>query len=186
MKKKFLHHIHEMGFYILILLFRCVKVSRTWCAGRTGFWCCQVALVSGPDVLVFAFQHLVISSANCLCCLWLEPVPHVVLVMSEFLGVQLSLWSSDSGILLYWDPGYVRAPGSQFVSGYYRSGWRARALDLVQVQVQAGGICLRQDRVHIFLVPVGVQIIPGVVADAVASPVILGISEHRKYFEQKS
>jgi hypothetical protein len=29
-----------------VLLFQCFGVSRTCCGGRTGFWWCQVALVS--------------------------------------------------------------------------------------------------------------------------------------------
>ena len=48
---------------------------------------------------MLASGHLVISSATCPRCLWLEPVPPVIMVVSELLRVQLSLWSWDPEIL---------------------------------------------------------------------------------------
>lgn len=86
--------------------------------------------------------HPLISSANWICCLWLGPAYPVSLVVSELLGVQMSLWSCDSVILWSWDHGVskllwscdlgcVRAPTCQASSGCHRSWWGARVLDLL-------------------------------------------------------
>jgi hypothetical protein len=48
-------------------------------------------------VLMLASHHLIISTATCLSCLWLEPVPSVILVVPELLRVHLFLWSCDPG-----------------------------------------------------------------------------------------
>ena len=39
-------------------------ISRNCCGRRTGFWWCQVSLVSVGKVLVLAFPHLVISGVH--------------------------------------------------------------------------------------------------------------------------
>jgi hypothetical protein len=41
-----------------------------------------VVLVSVSKILTFAFRHLVISGFSCYSCLWLELVPHVILLAS--------------------------------------------------------------------------------------------------------
>jgi hypothetical protein len=84
---------------------------RTCSCGRIGFWWCQVTLVSVAYVLLLPCPHYI----------WLEPAFPVIWVVSELLRVQLSLLSCDSGILWSWDPGCVRAPGSQAASGTLRS-----------------------------------------------------------------
>jgi hypothetical protein len=89
--------------------------------GRIGFWWCQVNLVCVVYVLMLASRYLIISSATWPRYISLEPVLPVILVVSELLRVQLSLWSCDSVILWSRDPGYVRAPGSQATSGTLRS-----------------------------------------------------------------
>jgi hypothetical protein len=61
----------------LNLAFQNVGVSRIRCGGSTGFWWCQVVLVSVSKILMFAFHHLVISGVRCSSCLWLELVPSV-------------------------------------------------------------------------------------------------------------
>jgi hypothetical protein len=66
---------------------------------------------------MLVLSHLVISTATCPHCLWLELAPPVILAVPELLRVQLSLWPCDSGILGFWDPVYVRAPESQPASG---------------------------------------------------------------------
>ena len=45
--------------------------------GRTGFWWCQIALVSVANVLALASCHLVICGVSWSCCLWLWLVPPV-------------------------------------------------------------------------------------------------------------
>jgi hypothetical protein len=50
-------------------------VSRAHCGGRTGFWWCQVALVSVSYVPALASCHLVISGVSWSCYLWLWLVP---------------------------------------------------------------------------------------------------------------
>ena len=66
----------------LNLAFQNVGVSRIRCGGSTGFWWCQVVLVSVSKILMFAFHHLVISGVRCSSCLWLELVPSVILLAS--------------------------------------------------------------------------------------------------------
>jgi hypothetical protein len=80
-----------MEFQVRFLLYRYVGVSRACCCVRTGFWCCQVALVSVAFILVLASCELIISCVNWPCYLWLEPFPPVNLVMMILLGVKLSL-----------------------------------------------------------------------------------------------
>jgi hypothetical protein len=60
----------------------CVGVSRTHCGGKTGFWWCQVALVSVAYVLALASCHLVISGVSLSCCLWLWLVSPASLCVS--------------------------------------------------------------------------------------------------------
>jgi hypothetical protein len=145
---------------IRILLFWCDGVSRTCYGGRIGFWCCQVILVSVAYVLMLASCHLIISSATCSCYIWLEPVLSVILVVSELLSVQLSLWSCDLGScgpeilgvsellgvklpLGPWDPGvtkllwscdpeHVREPGSGASSGCCGTGCEVSAQGLLR------------------------------------------------------
>jgi hypothetical protein len=85
----------------------------------------------------------------------------MILVVSELLRVQLSLGCCDSGILGSWDPGCVRAPGSQASSGTLRfwcdqapgcirapgsgisswccgTGCRVQAQDLIRAPTQTG------------------------------------------------
>jgi hypothetical protein len=78
----FLNHLPalwDMIFLIWILLFGYTGVFRTQCRGHTGFWWCQVVLVSVSNILTFAFCHQVISGVRCSGCLWLELVPPVIL-----------------------------------------------------------------------------------------------------------
>lgn len=39
-------------------------------------------LVSVSKILTFVFHHLIISDVRCSCCLWLEPIPAVILLAS--------------------------------------------------------------------------------------------------------
>ena len=64
----------------------------------------QVNVVSVAYILMLASCHLIISSATYPCYIWLEPVLPVILVVSELLRVQISLWSCDSVILWSCDP----------------------------------------------------------------------------------
>jgi hypothetical protein len=89
--------------------------------GRVWFWWCQVTLVSVASVLTLASCHLIIWSACCPQYIWLVPVLAVILVQSELLRDQISLWSCDSGILWMWDSGCVRVLGSQASSETLRS-----------------------------------------------------------------
>ena len=68
---------HKMWFYIQVLHFLCVGVSRTYYGGRTGFWWLQVTLVSFGNFLVLVLNYLVISGVNWSCCLCQELVPFV-------------------------------------------------------------------------------------------------------------
>jgi hypothetical protein len=101
-------------------LFWCDGVSRTCYGGRIGCWWCQVTLVSFVYILMLASRHLIISSATCPCYILLDPFLPVILVVSELLRVQLSLWPCDPVILWSWNLGCVRAPGSQAASGILR------------------------------------------------------------------
>jgi hypothetical protein len=112
------------------LAFWCDGISRICYSGRIGFWWCQLTLVSIAYVHMLASCHLIISSATCPHHIWLEPVLPVILVVSELLRVQLSLWSYDSGILWSWDSRCVRALGSQAASGTLRS-WCDQALEIL-------------------------------------------------------
>jgi hypothetical protein len=75
-------------------------------------------------VLALASHHLVISSGTCTHCFWLEPAPPVILVVSELLRVQLSLWSCNPEIL------GVRSSGSQAASGILKS-WCDQAPEIL-------------------------------------------------------
>jgi hypothetical protein len=81
---KIFYQHHEIWFKIQILLFQCVRVSRTLCGGSTGFLWCQLVSVFVGKILEFAFHHLVISGVRYSCCLWLDLVP------------PMSLWASVS------------------------------------------------------------------------------------------
>ena len=100
---KIFYHIHEMGYYIRILLFSCFRISRAFSGGRIGFWCCQVVLM----LLFVAYirpltsHHLVFSGVDWSCCYWLEPDSTVSLVMldllmSDCLWVWIAVWSAWS------------------------------------------------------------------------------------------
>jgi hypothetical protein len=93
-------------------------------------------------VFMLASCHLIISRATCPHYIWLEPVLPVILVMSELLRVQLSLWSCDYGILRSWDPGCVRAPGSQAASGNLRSWYDQAPGILESLDLVVLGVCL--------------------------------------------
>jgi hypothetical protein len=103
--------------------------------------------------------RLVISSATCPGYVWLEPVLPVILVVSEFLPVKLSLGSCDLEVLGVsellkvklplgpWDPGVtkllgpcdsgcVRAPGSEAASGRYEASCRVCAQGLLRAGAQ--------------------------------------------------
>jgi hypothetical protein len=97
--------------------FSCVIVY----AGLSMLGWFQVTLVYVAYVLMLASRHLVITSATCPHYIRLEPVLPLILVASELFRVQLSLWSCVSGILWYWDAGYVRVLGSQPASKTLRS-----------------------------------------------------------------
>jgi hypothetical protein len=124
-----------------------------------------------------------------------EPVPPMMLVVSELLRFQLTLWSWELGLsellgvklyLGFWNPGVIkllrscciRAPGSQVFSGFCRGGWGARVLGLLQPWC-------KMERTHAFswvgfcvsLVPVGVPIRLVAGKDVVALAVILSLSE---------
>ena len=98
-------------------------VSRPSYGGRTEFWWCQITWVFVAYVLVLSSCHLVIAGATCTHCLWPEPVPPDILVVSDLLRVQLSLWSCDPEIL------GVTAPESQAASGIQKS-WFDQALEI--------------------------------------------------------
>jgi hypothetical protein len=57
-----------------------VRLSRTVCGGHTGFWWCQMALVSVSNK--FAFHYLVISGVRCSSCLWMKLVAPVIVISS--------------------------------------------------------------------------------------------------------
>jgi hypothetical protein len=97
--------------------FWCDSVSRTCYGGIIGLWWCQVILVFVAYVLTFVSHHLIFSSATCPHYIWLEPDLPVILVVSELLRVQLSLWSYDSRILWSWDPGCIRTPRNLWSCG---------------------------------------------------------------------
>ena len=65
-----------------VLIFWFVGVSRACCGGRTGFWWCQVALVSVVYVLALGSCHLVISGVSWYSCPWLWLVPSASLCVS--------------------------------------------------------------------------------------------------------
>ena len=50
-----------MWFKVRVFLFWCVGISSACCGGRTGFWWCQITLVSFAYILALASCHLVIS-----------------------------------------------------------------------------------------------------------------------------
>ena len=138
-------------------------VSRTCYNGRTGFWWCQVTLVSVAYVLYLASLPLGISSATYTHCLWLELVCLVFLVVSELLRFQMSLWSIDPEILhvrvpriqaasrilkswhdqtpknlCYYDHGCVRTPGSPASSGCWVVGFKASIRNLLRALAKTG------------------------------------------------
>ena len=65
-----------------VLFFWYVGTSRAHCGRRTGFWWCQIILVSVAYVLALASCHLVISGVSWSCCLWLWLVPPASLCVS--------------------------------------------------------------------------------------------------------
>jgi hypothetical protein len=84
------------------LAFWCVRVSRDFCGDRTGFWWCQVGLVSVADILVLASCHLVISDISWSCFLWLWlDVPNSLCVSTPrrpvLSGWNLGMKSSGTG-----------------------------------------------------------------------------------------
>jgi hypothetical protein len=85
------------------------------------FWSCQVILVSVVSVLMLTSCHLIISCAPCPWYIQLDPVLSVIPVESDFLRVQLSLWSCDSGILWWWNSGCASVLDSQASSETLRS-----------------------------------------------------------------
>jgi hypothetical protein len=64
------------------LLFWCVEVSTARWGGRTGFWWCQIALVSVAYALALASHYLVISGVSWSFWLWLWLVPPASLSVS--------------------------------------------------------------------------------------------------------
>ena len=58
---KGLYDLHEMGFKIAVLLFRCVRIFTACWSRRDGFWCCHIALAFVDYFLVLAFCSLVVS-----------------------------------------------------------------------------------------------------------------------------
>jgi hypothetical protein len=149
---KVLYHLQDLWFPISwILLLRCVEVFRACCSGITGLWLCHVTLISVAYMLVLDSCHLVISGVNWLCCLWLDTISPMILVVSELRGFQLSMW--------FWDLGCVRLPGGQAASeilgmlvvlvvkllldmGCGQSGWKARAQGLFP------GACANLEHLH--------------------------------------
>jgi hypothetical protein len=89
---------------------------------RTGFWLCQVTLVFVAYVFILATCHLFISSITCPCCLWLDPVLPVILVVSELLRVQLSLWPCHSGMLWSWEVHVSELLGVKLRQGFWNPG----------------------------------------------------------------
>jgi hypothetical protein len=87
-------------------------------------------------VLTLASCYLTLSSATCPHYIWLEPVLPVILVVSELLRDQLSLWSCDSGILWSYDPGRVRVPGSGASSGSCGTGCGVLAQGLLRSRLE--------------------------------------------------
>ena len=67
---KDLYHLHEMGFEVRILLFSCVRLSRTCCGRRAGICWCQIALASVNYVLAHAFNNLVVPVSSRLLVLF--------------------------------------------------------------------------------------------------------------------
>jgi hypothetical protein len=86
------------------LLFWCVWVSRACCSGRTGFWWCQVALVSVTYVLSLVSHHLLISVVSWSCCLWVwlvlpaslcVSIPERLVFSGKNLGMRaVATWSA--------------------------------------------------------------------------------------------
>ena len=99
-----------------VLVFWCVGVSRVHFSGRTGFWWCQVVLVSVAYVLVLVFHHLVTSAVSWSYCLWLWLVPPANLCVSTpvrpvFSGRNLGMNSCGTGSDLgYWKRSGVSRP----------------------------------------------------------------------------
>ena len=85
---------------------------------------------------MFLRLPLSISSATCPHYLT-EPALPIILVVSEFLIVQPSLGSCDSGILWSWNSGCVRVPRSQAASGTLRS-WCDQAPGILAVLEHLG------------------------------------------------
>ena len=106
------------------LLFRCDGISWTWYGRSIGFWWCHVTLVFVAYDFTRSSRHLILSSATFSCYIWLRPVLPAILVVSELLRVQLSLWSCNPEILDVseilgvklplgpWDPGVTKLLGS--------------------------------------------------------------------------
>jgi hypothetical protein len=90
---KVLYHMQGMIFSIWILLFMCVGVSMAWCSGKTGFWCCQVALVSVAYVVILASG------------IWLSLVPTGLAVSWLSLTLLWTWWCQNS-----WESSYLLDP----------------------------------------------------------------------------
>jgi hypothetical protein len=98
-----------------------------------------VALVSAAYILVLASHHLDISGVNWPCCLSLEPVPPVSLVMLDFwVGLSLSVGGSLEHLIC--DPGCCRLPESQVDSG---CGWGGECCSQKQMRTRRN-MCLQQ------------------------------------------
>jgi hypothetical protein len=137
-----------------ILLFRYVWVWRAWCGGRTGFWWCQVALISVAYVLVLPSCHLVISGVS---------------------------WSavSDWSLSLLWacELECVRTPGGQSVSGcdWGGDGWSIGSTPRHRCKQE--GFCPSWVGFLCLLGPQWVPVRPNIGAIVIDSPVILDVSE---------
>jgi hypothetical protein len=93
----------------------------TCCGGQTGFWWCQLVLFSIAYILALTSGHLIFFGATLPCCLCLEPVPPIILVVTELIRVHLSLGSWDPGTLRSWHSGFFWAPGRQAASWNLKS-----------------------------------------------------------------
>jgi hypothetical protein len=88
----------------------------------------QFLLLMFLHLLLIIWLSLVLPALN---CIWLEPVPSLILVVLELIRVQLSLWSCDSVIPWTWGPLCVKAPWNQAASGILRS-WYDQAPEILR------------------------------------------------------
>ena len=97
------------------MFFKFHGISWTCSSERTGFWWCQVSLVSVVYVRMLHSHHLVISIATCPCYLWRELVPSVILFFfflfffvfvfvrsPQSLAISMILWFCNLVILSFW------------------------------------------------------------------------------------